>query len=169
MTNEGFSRDYINEKKVVLAYIKQRLGNSNGLQTDLDIYQETWLRYIKLSQKTDFKLNVKLSTLLIGIAENVIKEGFRQKTFDLLDDDAFAIFLEYEDTLESKLRAEALLEKLEENLKQLAERCHNIIDLFYFKSYSHKEIKEMLGFNSPEVSRVTLSRCIDSLRKISFN
>jgi RNA polymerase sigma factor (sigma-70 family) len=121
-----------------------------------------------LTEKAKFVLGSKLSTLLIGIADNIIKEGFRKPTLQSLDDNAFSIFSEFEDTQISKIELEELFVILENNLKKVGEKCQNIIDLFYFKALSHKEIMAQLNFSSPEVSRVTLNRCVDSLRKLSF-
>lgn len=168
MISEEFSEAYIKEKSVVVAFIKNKLRSHNA-QDALDIYHETWVRYINIRQKTGFELKSKLSTLLIGIADNVIKENNRVQKVQSLDDDAFSIFLEFEDTLTSKKELEELFNLLEKNLTKIGEKCQNIINLFYYEALSHKQIMEQLNFSSPEVSRVSLNRCVDSLRKLSFN
>jgi RNA polymerase sigma factor (sigma-70 family) len=166
MDDQQLAKAYVENRDIVTSFIKRKI-NHTETQNESDVYQETWIRFLNLSQKPTFELKSKLSTLLIGIAENVIKEGFRSKATHPLED-AFAIFLEVDDTLNAKIEQENMLQRMEQNFALLGENCKKIIEQFYFEAKSHQQIMEAFGYNTREVSRNTLTRCIDNLRKKIF-
>lgn len=42
--------------------------------------------------------------------------------------------------------------------------CNKVLNLFYFLQKTHKEVAEIMGYNSPNVSKTQVHRCMDRLR-----
>ncbi len=156
--------DYYQNRQKVIGYILQQKPKYN-LDKALELYQEAWLRYLNtVASDPEFELTTLHSTYLIGIVKNLFKEENRLKRVETLEDKLLELFPN-EDILLEKQEKEQQILMMEKELNSLTERCKEVIGLFYFQGKSHQEIIGLLGYSSQEVSRNTLNRCIDALRK----
>jgi RNA polymerase sigma factor (sigma-70 family) len=156
--------DYYQNRQKVIGYILQQKPKY-GLDRALELYQEAWLRYLNTTAANpDFEITSLLSTYLIGIVKNLLREEERLKRVETIEDKLLEMFPNEDIILEKQEKEQQIL-TMETELSSLTERCKEVIGMFYFEGKSHQEIVDVLGYNSLEVSRNTLNRCIDSLRK----
>lgn len=167
MSDQKFREDYQRSKGIVIGYILKNKPNLSEAEA-LDVYQETWLRYIGATEKPNFVLSTQCSTFLISIAKNILKENSRDIQKIDWDDRFNALFSDDENTLIKKQNEEEDFLKLEKIMEQISEKCKDIIQMFYFKAFSHQEIMEKMNYSSREVSRNTLNRCLDTMKNSFF-
>lgn len=64
---------------------------------------------------------------------------------------------------------EALLRKVQAAIKQLGDKCKQIIILFYYQNDSMATIADKMGFSSKDVAKTSKSRCLAKLIKLVKN
>jgi RNA polymerase sigma factor (sigma-70 family) len=166
MSDQKFKEEYQRNKGMVMGYILKNRPDFREAEA-LEVYQETWLRYLNIIEKPDFVLSTQLSTFLISIAKNILREGNRDIQTSDWDDKLNELFQE-EDTLSQKKNDEENFQKLESIMQTITAKCKDIIQMFYFEGLSHQEIMEKMNYSSREVSRNTLNRCLDTMKNDFF-
>lgn len=138
--------------------------------TASDVFQEVVIAFYKnvVSRKL-LTLDASLKTYLFSIGKYILLKrhrDMRKEKTSLLGDFTVLNLKDWDlDTseLEEKSLAE---ERVISALESLGEKCRELLKMFYFKSASHQEIVNKLGYNSLEVSRSMKRKCIKSLKKI---
>lgn len=76
------------------------------------------------------------------------------------------IFEEKEEREEKKIAKAKKQQLIKSAWPYLTKKQQEILKLFYYDRLQHKEIKDIMGFKSSSVSKVTLSRALKKLKKI---
>ncbi len=126
--------------------------------------------FVKVWEKSDTYSNKKgrFYTWILRIARNAAIDEIRSKSYKTkklnLNSDTFVDILESKDNLERKTDAIGITEFV----KDLSEKCKEIIQLIYFKGYTQSETSKALEI--PIGSIKTRNRnCIQNLRNTLIN
>lgn len=147
----------------VKAHIISSGGNE---QIAEEIFNDSLLLLIEKISQPDFVLTAKLTSFLYGINRFLWKNQLRkeQKSIELEWSDTLIISAE---DLDYHSEKEEKLQKLEQILNTISEKCKSIFELFYFKKQSMQEIAENLGYSSVNSAKTQKYKCIEQAVKLS--
>ena len=161
------SRIYKENRQIFLNFAKKYDLSEDDAK---DVYQDTIIAFHdnivsgKLTQ-----LSSSISTYLIAIGKYKIFEKMRANNKLINDEYILEKNIEIDTTIEElNLAQESLNEKqklLKNEFKNLGKKCQELLTLFYYKSLSIKEIKEVGGYNSENVVKSAKSRCLKQLKE----
>jgi RNA polymerase sigma factor (sigma-70 family) len=144
-------------KKLVLA-------NSGTVQDAQDIYQEALLILIRKVQTPTFTLTSGLNTYLYSISRLLWLEQLRRnnKKMNLATEPAAApvdtaIDIHFEEEDKHLLAEKAFL--------MLAEKCRQLLQLFYYKQLPLAKIASLLKFSSQKVAKNQKYRCLEKAKE----
>lgn len=129
-----------------------------------DVFQDAMIIFYRnIVQGKITTLDSSVKTYLFGIGKNLLMNAHKKNkriVSQEIDDQVvknldFRIFHEMETTSQQQLIADAL--------RKLGENCREIIQLFYFRRFSHEAIATHFQYKSEGVSRTTLRRCLIQL------
>lgn len=134
-----------------------------------DVYQEAFLALRKraLQGKLD-AIDSSMKTYLFGIGKfkiyDTIKAMKREVPYEsqlhLVEDEVQEIEISSEPQLTEK---QMILRKY---LKELGEKCRQVLTMFYYRGLSIKEIAEQAGYGNENVVKAQKSRCLKTLRQL---
>lgn len=167
------SDDRLKLKALYNQYRAEFLGFGRRYNLDqdslADVYQEAFLALRKraLQGKLD-AIDSSMKTYLFGIGKFKIYDAIKAKKSDVpyekllhvAGDEVEEIAIEVEPQLTEK---QVLLRKY---LKQLGEKCRQVLTMFYYRGLNIKEIAEHAGYRSENVVKAQKSRCLKSLRQL---
>ena len=147
-------------KKFVLA--------NNGNEEDAqDTFQETLIVLYHKLEDPSFRLTARLGTYLYSVARLIwLKKISRsaalispiKETGEWQDPEIG------QDWEEREMR----FEKMQSALEELGEPCRSLIESFYLKDHSMKEITERFGYSNPETAKNQKYKCMQRLKKLYF-
>lgn len=134
-----------------------------------DVYQEAFLALRKsaINGKLD-AVKSTMKTYLFGIGKYMIFDANRKKQLQVpyeanlhaVGDEIQEIEL---DEIEPLTERQTLLRKY---IKELGEKCRQVLTLFYYRGLNIKEIVEIGGYNNDNVVKAHKSRCLKALRQM---
>jgi RNA polymerase sigma-70 factor, ECF subfamily len=108
-----------------------------------DLVSETFFEVWR--QAGRFEVRSKASTWLLGIARHKALSSLRQRRFDPLDDDAFALVADPADDPEADAQRLSRAAVLRECLRQLAPAQRELLDLIYYHEQSIANVARIVG------------------------
>ena len=133
-------------------------------QEVLDIYQDSIIVIYQkfVTEKTNLSKS-SIKTYLFGIGKNKVYNHFKTKkitTSEIKD-------LEIRDR-EFQLKEEpsAYEKLLAKNLKSISDSCRNILELFYYKNFTIKEIVLITDYKDENTVKSHKSRCLKTLKSL---
>ena len=153
-TAPDMDRVYREHSRLVYRYLLSRCHDPALAE---ELTQETFYRAVKSSQRFDGGCPV--STWLVGIAKNLLKEEARRQPVGELTETAAETAAAESEALSSLSRL-TLLQKLH----GLAEPSREVVYLRSFGGLSFREIGQVFG-NSENWARVTFYRAKERLKK----
>lgn len=145
----------------VLNYVKTHGGNAEDGE---DVYQESAVIFDRKIRQGQFTGSSTLRTYFMAIAKWHWVTYRRKK-----DPAAAELKPEHYDGEVANVEAEIFegekRELLEKAVAQLDARCQELLR-YYKLDYSMKEIKELLGFSSPDMAKKQAYRCRERLREV---
>lgn len=119
-------------------------------------------------EKYQWREEAELMTYLVSIARHkrseMVRKASRAVSFDLTALPPNTEPVSDSDTDELDFEQRRLL--VEQNMKQLGDKCRNCIDLFYFQKKSMQEIATRLGWANEDVAKKEKYRCLKKLRQL---
>ena len=162
--NKAFEILYSNYKNDFLIFAK-----TFSLKEDviIDIYQDTFLSFYEnlLNGKiTEFTSSIK--TYIFSIGKFKIYEYLRANSKLKVIDAPINEGITLEDlNLENDILSDR--EKLvKANFKKLGKQCQLILELFYFKGKTLKDIKTIENYDNTDVVKSQKSRCLRKLKQL---
>lgn len=146
-------------------------GKQFNLDQDtlVDVYQEAFLALRKraIQGKLD-TVKSSMKTYLFGICKFKIYDVLKKRKLhvpfrnDLIiaGEENPEIELDNEQPLTDR---QILLRKF---LKELGEKCRQVLTLYYYRGLSIKEIAEQAGYNNANVVKAQKSRCLKTLKQL---
>jgi len=132
-----------------------------------EIFNDSLVILIEKVTDSNFQLNSKLSTYLIGITLNILRNLQRKEnrssqfihySSDIPD---FNLSVEFDDDKEEKLTiVDSILDKIQE-------RCKQILQLFYYEKKSMQEISEILKLSSMQSAKTQKYKCLEKAHQLA--
>lgn len=143
------------------------LSNSGAEEDARDVFQDALIILCERVSKRDFQLEGSLKNYLFGVC--------RYRWFAVLRDRKKSATL-HEPVLASSemaavdehLEREARFTALEQAMKGLGNECKKLLQWFYFKKTSLKEIGKRLGLSSENAAKTRKFRCLEQARKLAM-
>lgn len=160
--DDAFSELYREMFPKVLNYVQKNRG---GFDQAEDIFQEALMAFFKMARRDRLPQEIKVEAYFFTIAKNLwLKQLNKRKAISELSEKEHAIG-EQDYGIQAIFTDErrALLELL---MKKLGERCYQVLTLYYFEKNSMKEIAQIMGFASSDVSKNRKSDCLKKLKSI---
>ena len=154
MAQPDMDQVYREHSRLVYRYLLSRTKDADAAE---ELTQETFYRAVKGSERFDGSCRV--STWLVGIAKNLLRERARKQPESELRESAETTAAAESEALSSLSRLELL-----QKLHALAEPAREVVYLRSFGGFSFKEIGEATG-NSENWARVTFYRAKERLKK----
>lgn len=160
-------------KRLYLAYfpmVLQLIINNSGDADDAkDIYQETIIILYNKIKNGDFELSSKLKTYIYSVSRRLWLKRLAQLNRYGGDIKDFEEFLAVDDDAERNNERDILFNKMGDALNQLGEPCRTIIEDFYIKNRSMKEICEDFGYTNADNAKTQKYKCLQRLKKLFFS
>lgn len=146
--------------------VKKHIVKNNGSKEEAeDIFQESLIILCNKVVKPDFQLTAGLNTYIYGICKLLWLDELKKKNKNLKS--------EVIESVDERSAAE-ISEDIDEDRKrsiaqqavmQLGQKCKELLELFYFKQRSMKEIAMQLGFATEKVAKNQKYRCIEKAKE----
>lgn len=141
------------------------LKNSGTRQEAEDIFQEGLVIFCGKLEKSGFVLSSSINTYLFGVCRllwlDELKKKRRQAKAGLADlwneQETEHIYHDIEDDRPRRQAQAAVM--------NLGQKCRELLELFYFKKTSMKDIAKLLGFSSEKVAKNQKYRCIEKAKE----
>ena len=159
MAQPDMEQVYREHSRLVYRYLLSRTGDADAAE---ELTQETFYRAVKGSERFDGSCRV--STWLVGIAKNLLRERLRKQPESELTEAAIANAAAETAAAESEALSSLSRLELLQRLHALAEPAREVVYLRSFGGFSFKEIGEATG-NSENWARVTFYRAKERLKK----
>lgn len=145
--------------------IKSMLLSYGASEDDAqDIFQEALLVMTDRLQKPDFVLNAKLSTYLYSVCrfmcKDVIAKNGKTVDIDSFHSIAEEMVVEYEETEQQYAVVDSVL-------KQLGEKCMNILIGYYYKKKSMQELADEYGYATVNSVKNQKYKCLERAKKMA--
>lgn len=143
----------------VKMYVQQNSGDEDQAK---DIFQEAIVIFYEKAQTTDFKLTSSVTTYVFGVSKNLwyskLRKLGKEIPSDIIQDTAIEIPEE---------NKEEMFEQLELVVKQLGNKCQEILKQFYFLKASMKSISSNLGYSSVNAAKTQKYKCLERAKKLA--
>ncbi len=126
-----------------------------------DVFQEALIILNRNLEKSDFKLTSSFYTYLYSVSRFLWKDAQKKflkeelNTFNDTEIDYFHSILE-----------EKKYQRAERAFLELGERCQQLLQLFYHKALSFKDIAKMMHFKSEKIAKNQKYKCLTKAKDI---
>ena len=144
---------------------KMVLRNNGSKQDAEDVYQEALIVFCKNAVDGQFELKSSINTYLYSVCRYIWNDELKKKgkRFESELNEEISSTTEHE--IEEAVVHEKSLHLAEKAFLQLGEKCKELLQLFYFKKLSMKEIATRLKFSSEKVAKNQKYRCIEKAKE----
>lgn len=158
--------------KLYYPAIARMIINNNGSEDEAkDIFQESVLvLYNKVTQQK-FELSSKLSTFLYAVSrrlwlKQLTRKGSMANNSDISD---FEDILQVEDDIDKHQENELKFDQMNLALEELGEPCKTLLQDFYIRNLSMKDIQEKFGYTNTDNAKTQKYKCLQRLKKLFFH
>ncbi|WP_027420256.1 RNA polymerase sigma factor [Crocinitomix catalasitica] len=146
---------------------KHIIINSGSKEEALDIFQEGLIVLFNKAKTITKNDNVQIGGFLINTCKLLWSNELRKKNVRKGSGDTALKDLAYQDEIENQLIKESRFKIIDEVLKQLGEKCKNILAAFYYKQLSMDAIAKKFGYKSVQSAKTQKFKCMESARELS--
>ncbi|MFT7613846.1 MAG: RNA polymerase sigma factor (sigma-70 family) [Parvicellaceae bacterium] len=144
----------------VVAMIKSRGGSKEDA---MDVFQEALIVFCKKVWDGDFKLTAKLDTYLYSVSYYIWKnKAEKESKWIMVEGEANPTQI---DGMDEVIEKEAKIKRVEAVLQNLGDPCFKLLQAFYYKGLSMKELASKFGYKSLNVAKTQKYKCIERARK----
>jgi RNA polymerase sigma factor (sigma-70 family) len=142
---------------------KHITANSGSRQEAEDIFQDALIVLFNKVKAGNFELRSGLNTYLFGVCRLLWLEELRKKDKKISSEKlAFEeLAVSY---IETDLEEDNKAKQAQQAVEKLGAKCKQLLELFYFKKTSMKEIAQQLGFATEGVAKNQKYRCIEKAK-----
>lgn len=142
--------------------IEKLILSKDGKKSDAqDVFQEALIILNRNLEKSDFKLTSSLYTYLYSVSRFVWKDTqkqFSKKELQNLNTEEVSIF--------SSVLEEQKYQFAEKAFSELGERCQQLLQRFYLKKMSFKDIAEVMQFRNEKIAKNQKYKCLQKAKDI---
>ncbi len=158
---KAFKAIYLDTKSQFIPWIKTQYGLNED--NALDLYQSAFSVFYEKVEGGSFNFSQSApATYIIAIGKNLALKTLKQNSKVL--DPKELIFQHY--TQEDGEEKKVLLKKMLLGLEQLKEPCKTLLEMYYYKKMSLKEIGNKMNHGNANVTKTQKSRCLNYLKKL---
>lgn len=159
-TDKAFYKLYSGYPKV-----EKLILSKGGTKDDAqDVFQEALIILYKKVTTTDFNLTSKLSTYLYSVSRFLWKDQLiKLKKIQATNMEVDLLSTEL-DELEKIKENEIKLKQVETILTTISKKCQEILELFYYRSFSMKEIAKKMSYTSERIARTQKYKCMEKAK-----
>lgn len=142
--------------------IKKFICSKGGTVIDAeDIFQEALIVFYRKAKNEEFKLSSTIGTYLFSVCRFLWKDELKKrKKHQMIDFDTGLLSKEEED-LSTVSEKESRFKQVEKVLKQIGDRCLEILKLFYYKQQTMRLIAEKLDLKSEKIAKNQKYKCLE--------
>ncbi len=136
----------------------------------VDVYQDAYIAfYDNIMNGKVQSFTSSISTYIISIGKYLILDKLKKNNKTINPDFDISILRPEEELIDAldldtkKLTTEQ--ELLRKHFNALGRKCKELLDLFYYRGFTIKEILELGSYNSENVIKSTKSRCLKTLKE----
>lgn len=138
-----------------------------------DEAKDLFIEAMVILSENNFKNRIEptqtlLSTYLLAICKNLIRQADRNKKFQKVDLENLPEVAGAEEFEAFGFGDETQLKSLQDSLEKLGHPCNTIIREFYFNQTRQEKITEMLGYQNADVTKTMKYKCLGRLKDIFF-
>ena len=162
--NKAFEALYLAYKEDFIAFSRKFHLREEEV---IDIYQETFLIfYENLLNGKITKFTSSIKTYIFSIGKFKIYEYLRTNSKLKIIDTPINAEITLEDlSLENEILSERE-QLIKANFKKLGKNCQQILELFYLKGKTLRDIKSEKNYESSDVVKSLKSRCLKKLKQL---
>jgi len=145
--------------------IRKMIRQHGGtLQDAEDIFQEALIILCRKIKETDFQLTAQLSTYLFSVCRFLWKDELKKRQHLVVADLETGLTEPQEQALQVLLEREADIQLAEKVLKGLADRCRELLLLFYKGQWALKDIAVKMGYSSENTAKNQKYKCLEGAK-----
>jgi RNA polymerase sigma factor (sigma-70 family) len=145
--------------------VKKFILKNNGTRQEAeDIFQEGLVIFCNKLSKPDFVLSCSINTYVYSVCKLLWLDELKKKHKQIKHDSiAFNDEL-LTNSIGVDIDDDRPLKQAQEAVMKLGQKCKELLELFYFRKASMKEIAISLGFTSEKVAKNQKYRCIEKAK-----
>ncbi len=144
--------------------VKKLIESKGGTSVEAeDVFQEALIIFYKKAIQPEFELTASISTYVYSVARFLWKDEMKKKGLKYGTEEVGNI--KFESELEEIAQKEKKFQVVEEVLKSIGEKCLEILQLFYYRGLSMKEIARQVDLKSEKVAKNQKYKCLERARK----
>lgn len=155
--------------KSIYAYlpvVKKFVLKNNGTRQEAeDVFQEGLVILCNKINRTDFLLTCSINTYLYSICKLLWLDELKKKNKKIKNDFIELTDENLIDTINTDIEEDRPIKQAQEALMKLGQKCKELLELFYFKKLSMRDIAKKLGFGSEKVAKNQKYRCIEKAKE----
>ena len=146
--------------------VKNYILKNSGLVSDAeDVFQESLIILYKKILNNSFQLNSKIETYVFGISKNLWFEELRKR--NKTNTNVLDINFEIDETIKNHFKEEKQYQKIDSILKNIGEKCKQILQLFYYKNKTMQEIAYKLNYKNVNTVKTQKYKCLERAKKMA--
>jgi RNA polymerase sigma factor (sigma-70 family) len=164
-----------NQKAIAKLYqafhsIHNFIRNNGGDEADAqDVFQDALLILYRNAQKPEFKLTCAAGTYLYSVSRFIWKDVLKKRNKEIKTDfekyQTEMIVSDVERFQEQQLQTS----KLARIMEQLGNKCKMLLQAYYYKKMSMKDIANTFEYSSVNSAKTQKYKCIERAKKIAGN
>ncbi len=148
--------------------IRNLVMKNSGSESDAeDVFQDALVVLFKKFNHSKFNLTVKFKTYFYSVCRNIWLTELKKRggKWARMKDYEQHVELGYEFTLNWKETQEEAIQRMEQAMKYLGEKCQQILLMFYYQKYSMQEIASALEYADSDSVKTQKYKCIRQLKR----
>ncbi|MBS1635059.1 MAG: sigma-70 family RNA polymerase sigma factor [Bacteroidetes bacterium] len=145
--------------------IRKFIVKNHGTRQEAeDIFQEGLIIFCRKALSEDFVLSSRIDTYLYGVCRYLWLDELKKKNKMPLQETNTGHIASETPEYEADVHEDQHVKTAQQAVARLGEKCRALLELFYFKKRSLKEIAQELGFSSEKTAKNQKYRCIEKAR-----
>ncbi len=142
------------------------LKNSGTRQEAEDIFQEGLVIFCRKLESSGFVLSCSINTYVYSVCKLLWFDELKKKKRQLQAD--FSELRDEHDSnpIDDDIENDKPLKQAQAAVMKLGQRCRELLELFYFRKASMKDIAMLLGFSSEKGAKNQKYRCIEKAKEL---
>ncbi len=112
--------------------------------------------------------HLRLRVFLINTCKLLWSNELRKKKVRKNTGEEKLLNLEYQDEIEIQLLKENQFSIINQILEKLGKKCKDLLELFYYKSFSMEKIAKQFGYKSVQSAKTKKYKCMEQARKLAL-
>ena len=165
LIHAGRSAPALNALYAHFPMMKKMIRSKGGSSDDAeDIFQEALFLLVRKVREGDFKLSAKLSTYLYSVCRYLWQDELKRRKMTLPYDPETELTGIEEQELSEAIQRESRAQVAEKVVRELKDRCRELLLLFYEGRMRLKEIAAKMGYSSENTAKNQKYKCLETAK-----